>query len=430
MIRNLADLLKQIIETERETLRSVRITHGPTIGEMYEGLTAGVLHQCLPDGLDLKVSRGFATNGEGGLSHEIDCIIAIGDGEAIPYTSKSIFHISKIVATIEVKKTMNPTEFGDAFEKMKEIRDIFIQWTIKQDPNILINHTMLDRAYRGIRLASPPVELHPNDPESSIYAILKNEMAAPLRIIIGYDGWQKEATLRDNLFSFLGDKDEGYGVGTFPNLIISGKNSLVKINGYPYMHPSVDGEWPFMCSTHCNPLIPLLEMLWTKLSFTNKLPPFWGDDQEFEGMTPCLWGKVGFIKGRYGWAFRMSNVKESELKTTPETAEWEPVEIDDTQHTIFMVMGQEGTIDINDARFEEFLVSIGQDKSSFISGLLETGLITCEDDKLVYLTTKCTTCICNGKIYAADNYANQLTIWTAKQSNGYKSGSPIPILRI
>lgn len=45
MIRSVAELLKPFVDEERKKLDAYALTHGPTIGAMYEGLTKELLQK-------------------------------------------------------------------------------------------------------------------------------------------------------------------------------------------------------------------------------------------------------------------------------------------------------------------------------------------------------------------------------------------------
>ncbi len=49
MIKNVADMLQAFWDEERKKLDAQNITHPPTIGEMYEGLTKELLARTLPE---------------------------------------------------------------------------------------------------------------------------------------------------------------------------------------------------------------------------------------------------------------------------------------------------------------------------------------------------------------------------------------------
>ena len=100
MISIVAELLEAFRRKEAELLDKQDITHAPTIGRMYEGLTREVLERSIPTDLDLRVVSGFITNDSGELSKQIDCMLVIGEGEQIPYTDDYKYHISNVIAVI------------------------------------------------------------------------------------------------------------------------------------------------------------------------------------------------------------------------------------------------------------------------------------------------------------------------------------------
>ncbi|WP_371800834.1 MULTISPECIES: DUF6602 domain-containing protein [unclassified Streptomyces] len=112
MIRTVADLLSGIIRDELPKLDDAPVKHAPTIGDMYEGLSSDVLNRALPDGLGLRVVSGFARDGHGRLSGQLDCMVVRGEGERLPYTDSYVWHVRDIVAVIEVKKNLHSAELA------------------------------------------------------------------------------------------------------------------------------------------------------------------------------------------------------------------------------------------------------------------------------------------------------------------------------
>jgi hypothetical protein len=65
MITNVASLLDGVLDREKSVLDAVNIKHGPTIGDMYEGLTRETLDMAIPGDADLRVTHGFVRDREG-----------------------------------------------------------------------------------------------------------------------------------------------------------------------------------------------------------------------------------------------------------------------------------------------------------------------------------------------------------------------------
>jgi len=89
MIATVSDFLEQFrkyalskIEKEEKD-----ISHTPTIGNIYEGLTANILDRAIFEGLNLKiVEKSFIYNDSGLMSLEFDSLLVIGDGQQISFT--------------------------------------------------------------------------------------------------------------------------------------------------------------------------------------------------------------------------------------------------------------------------------------------------------------------------------------------------------
>ena len=118
MIETIAQLLKAFSDHERAQLDAQRIEHGPTIGAMYEGLTRDILDRAIPPQLDLRVISGFAYFKDQ-LSGELDCMLVRGEGEQIPYTDKYRWHISNVIAVLEVKKTLTADDLADSYNHLR-----------------------------------------------------------------------------------------------------------------------------------------------------------------------------------------------------------------------------------------------------------------------------------------------------------------------
>ncbi len=59
IIRDVAGLLRALQEAEAQQIEKAGITHAPTIGEMYEGLTEKILEKLIPAAADLRIVSGF-----------------------------------------------------------------------------------------------------------------------------------------------------------------------------------------------------------------------------------------------------------------------------------------------------------------------------------------------------------------------------------
>jgi hypothetical protein len=87
MIKTVSDILDGFIEEEKKKLDQFDLKHGPTIGAMYEGLTADVLNKAIPLHLDLRIESGVIYDDTNTMTGQIDCMLVRGQGIEIPYTS-------------------------------------------------------------------------------------------------------------------------------------------------------------------------------------------------------------------------------------------------------------------------------------------------------------------------------------------------------
>lgn len=84
MIKDVAALLSAFKQKEIEAIQRSGITHAPTIGAQYEGVTGSVLKMMIPSELALQVVSGFVEGIDGSLSGQIDGMLVRGSGAQIP----------------------------------------------------------------------------------------------------------------------------------------------------------------------------------------------------------------------------------------------------------------------------------------------------------------------------------------------------------
>ena len=257
MIKTVSDILSKFIEEEKKRLKSFKLSHAPTIGSMYEGLTAEVLNKAIPKSLQLSVVSGFIEDTSGQMSHQIDCMLVRGEGKEIPYTNSYLWHVKDVIAVFEVKKSLFSKEFLDSYEKMRAVYESYGRYVELARSSEEINIAPTQRAFAETTGIIPPdykdVSSLPFDKEM-IFRTLLVEQISPIRIILGYDGFKTEYSFREKFRKFLGENvgNKGFGVSSCPQLYISGLHSLVKVNGQPYSAPLEDGWWNYLVSSSSN----------------------------------------------------------------------------------------------------------------------------------------------------------------------------------
>jgi hypothetical protein len=100
----------------------VRLFTPPLSAICTRGLSGDLLSRALPP--DLSVTTGFVTDGEGNLSGQLDCIVARGVGEAVPYTDSYVHHVRDVVAVVEVKKNLHKAQLAEAWDQLLAVQGI------------------------------------------------------------------------------------------------------------------------------------------------------------------------------------------------------------------------------------------------------------------------------------------------------------------
>lgn len=280
MIKKVADLFDAFKRQEDEKLHGTGIVHAPTIGEMYEGLTATIQQKSLPcDGI--QVVTGFAKDDSGRLSKQLDCMLVVGEGEELPYCDKRVYLLDDIIAVTEVKKTLYTDKLSESHDNLCSIMEL------KPSRGRRIMSTV-NRAFKDLTGRKVPP-----DPETlppmlkSIYRILVVEAGWPLRIALGFRGFASEVTFRKGIVDFLQERVGTAGTGpmSLPSFIIGPNAVAIKNVSMPWGSPlDTDGKWPLLQTNgFLKPVYVLLEAIWSRLNSLGYIDESaFGDDLEVE----------------------------------------------------------------------------------------------------------------------------------------------------
>jgi hypothetical protein len=418
MIRSLGDLLEALRTAEARQLDMSDITHPPTIGAMYEGLTRKLLEVAIPSHLELQIVRGFAVDGLGGRSGEIDCMLVRGTGTPVPFVDGMFeWNVRDVLAVIEVKKTLFGGELAEAYDQLKGVAAVTSSWLKGATGPADFS---LDASMR--RYAECVGELLPNDwmrmdrAKHMIWHSIMIDQIAPVRIMIGYGGYATEGGLRRGFEQFLAERlqQQGHGPPSLPNLIVTKGAALVKLSGHPYCSPIYsDGWWPIMASSHVNPTLLILEHLWTRISYLSPAPELFGDDLEVEKLSLLISAKPLKLAepDKWSWQYQVLKARPADLAAGPEHRPWQPVELDPIQA---VVVRQLCKVDIStkDQELIEFLQKEDRDPEQFFRSLIDTTLIARDGDDLVLTTVQLKMVMLpDGRDVAADDNTGRLTRW-------------------
>ena len=415
MIKKVSDLLQKLIDKENDLLKGQKIKHGPTIGDMYEGLTQDVLDKALPPDSHLNVTGGFIVDQSGKISDELDCLIVTSEGEKIPCTTKRKYTIDDVVAVIQVKKSLYSEDIKSGYENLLSVMN-FDATRPKRD-------ALLRDAFQSItRRPLPQREEVPSLPIEiqMVYHALVTELISPARIILGYNGFKSHARFRQSFVDYLssqsdGSPKKGFGPVHFPSLIVCGQFSLVKCNGMPFAGFLDQNDfWPFYCSASSNPIELILQVIWTKLVYDKKLShTVFDDDVWLSSFARLLSVKhVQLDDGTLGWAYGVTTASDDDLHLPEQPSLWEPAFIDQAQQLVVTRLCANGEVDLLDPDLVSYLSTEGYTVEALVDSLNSVGLAARQNDRLLPLTRQCATVFLpDGRCAAGENIGGQLMKW-------------------
>jgi hypothetical protein len=421
MIKTISEMLHAFMRAESKKLGEYELKHAPSIGVMYEGLSSNILNKAIPDGLDLRVVGGFVVDAQGKLSGQIDCMLVTGAGERIPYSSSYKWPVWDVLAVIEVKKNLYGAELKDSFLHLRQVAESFNAWLFADtDEKRTFSLGPSTRAFETISgYCAPGYAERKSLPDALqlIYHTLVAEQLAPVLIVFGYDGYKSEASLREGLLKFLDEQGVGprNGVPSFPHQITCNGNSLVKLNGQPYMEPMNGDYWTFYASTQSNPLWVMIELIWTKISNRFGIQMPWGEDLDVEVFSRLMTAKA-MVNGEVGgWIFNYTSKTPDDDKSARH-APWTPTIVSSTQFVIFQQLCSTNQVDITEPEFVRFVSKDGRGVDEFVTELRSTGLVALDGHLLRLTTAELATAIIPDDGYVvAENNTGRLTRYVQRK---------------
>lgn len=370
MIKSLSELLRSVQKSEASRLNGHRITHGPTIGNMYEGLTKDLIDKVLPAALDIRVVEGFIDGIDRTLSPQADILVVHGDGERIPYTDSFIYPVGQVLAIFEIKKNLTGNELDDAMMKMGKVFELYRAWWISSPRSVDLESAV--RAYAMTTghwpLGDDGVAQLPHG-LGVLFDAFKLEQEAPVRVIWGYGGYKSETTLRAGYINAMNTtkSPSSYSPLALPSLIVSGDSSLVKMAGQPYSSRLAGEWWHVLTSTDTNPVRVLLELLWTKMNVISGVQFPMDDTLNMERMAVFLNTCSRPHNGVYKWHVDHTKLTAAKLNALS-TTDWKPEKLDENDVTIML----KPAIDLNDVELNRYAAEQKFDLRAKVTRLVES----------------------------------------------------------
>lgn len=416
-IKTIADVVEIFRTSENEKLKEYNLQHRPSIGDMYEGLSREVLAKTLPPNVNLQIVDGFIVDSDGNLSPQIDCMLVKQIAEKIPYTSSVKCRIEDVVAIIEVKKNAHKSELSDAYLHFGFVNGFMGKSKIQ------VNKSFLRRAFfkiTGQKVDSDSDVVKLPEKYQYLWHAFVVTYASPLKIILGYNGYASEQGLRGGFIEFLNEQGQGnakgFGWASFPHLIIDGMYSLLLTNGFPYSYATSNEQCCVYASSKTNPMVHLMEFLWTKLAISEDISLIYDQDLKEENIAPFMFAELINDGSQLGWKYECLTLNP-EMEDRSDYVEWTPIEIDLNQHVLIAQLCHDGSLPLDGAFFQSCVQKSGKSQTDFIDDLRRKGLIAVVGNEVVLTTESCKCAFTpDGKGWCGEDSDGKFTRWLIAQT--------------
>lgn len=409
MIKNIADFARSIYRKDFPSIQEAldSLTHPGTIGDIYEGTTLKIINQVIGNIPDIKVCEGFIKNYRTGqISPQTDAIIYFGEEEIIQNTTHKIVPIDNVIAMIEVKKNLGFEELYDFYDKQGKVYEICDNLTpFDKELFCQIKQSVFGQLDFNEDDAKDKSKLH-----FYLYNILKVENAEPLRICLGYYGFKKEKTLRDNLIKVIDKRNKNNlphtGMNSLPSLIVAENNCLIKMIGSPWTCAFSD-PFHILESTRCDGLYILIKALSSKIeSKTNVRFNYDLDDYSSISMNSFLMASINEENNDSTQYY----MEEGQISGFSSIKPYCPVEISDYEYIVISELcnlsyDQSPRIKIDDQLFG------GHNLEVDLQNLLKFRIVAFNDGYVELITISCSCGIWDGKFYVGENCSGQFDKW-------------------
>jgi hypothetical protein len=430
MIETISDFLQELLNKEKQILGKQQIRHRPTIGKMYEGLTAELLTRSLFAGFNLKLSTSsFIRNSKGILTDELDVVLSVGDGEKIPHTDQYIFEPTQVVAVFQVKKNLFSKDLIDSYLNLRNVVSMYSEEDEISDFQIeLVRDAFSSICGKDITKESRKFF---NSNENHIFYVLKHEAIMPVRIVLGYNGFKMENNFREAFVEYIGknittdisEKKYGFGPANLPSQIICNQFSILKNNGMPFGFPLKDGKWQVLLTTSEKPVYFMLEYIWTRLSYMFKISSdIFGEDLFMEQVSRFLDCNILNVEGNYVWHYNYFKVSDEFFRRELKGTQWQPVIVTDSQFLIINYLCKYEEINILANHLINSLAKKeGKTTVQLAGELCATSITYLAGNTLKLLTKQCACVVLpDGRLVAGENVSGRLTRWVTNEMNKLK----------
>jgi hypothetical protein len=396
MLGTVADILRALQKHEERQLSIQNISHGPTIGAMYEGLSRTILAQMVPPQLRLKLVQGFVSGPAGTLSTQIDCMLVVGDGTSVPHTDSFVWPVQKVLAVVEVKKNLHTAELQASYNVMSSVLAQFHSYVVDG-----INDRSVNIRFCELMGRFPTDDVA----DQACLTYFAHDYQAPIRIVLAYDGFVTETSLRDGFLRHLSERllvrRPIICPYEFPNLIICGENTVLRYNGHPYLRVAEkNGIWPLLATSSANPLHFVIQTLWYRFATDFAFPYPFDSSVAIARTTPFL--ATRFFKGHDGLlGIEYAKCVSQPVEANPGTVDWKPITLSLEEWLLLRVIQIRGLANANAPELLKWCAKNRINLADARQKLEDERLIVEKEGQLVCFREKLYTIVANGRLMTA-----------------------------
>ncbi len=181
---------------------------------------------------------------------------------------------------------------------------------------------------------------------------------------------------------------------------------------------SGDNMWPLYGSYPENPLLLLIELIWTRLEYNQHLKTSSNNDLGLEIVRPLVLAKAIQRGDLVGWYYEFVPFSDEQLAELPKLLNWEPIEVNDEQCQIILYLldNENSGIEALDIQDLEILNFSPDHLNALIETILEMGIAVLNENRLKLLTHHLgVVALPNGKIVVGEDNEGMLTKWVSSQ---------------
>ena len=253
----------------------------------------------------------------------------------------------------------------------------------------------------------------------ALYHSLVLEANMPVRVVIGYEGYKTEKSLREGLVGVFEERRATSPV-SLPSLIVCGDSSLLKLNGMPYGAPvdPIEKSWPFYGSRSSRSIQLFLELLWTRLSYYHGyFSSVFGDDLEIEVVKRFLDSRLAFDDHNVHIGWHIDVYQPEDIDSIDEMdIPWMPQVITEIECTILSQLCKGRDVLSTDVDLLEYLAQSNTTVQEVADSLKQKRLAYLDDQLFRLLTEELKIAFVSDLgCLAEDDYSGRFTRWLKKR---------------